>query len=273
MEDKAPPKPGNLIKRAILNQYNYIFLGGAGLFTLATGSWLPAIVALGAEVLWVVLGADSAVFRRWVEKQEGKEAKQRMLAEVAQLVSSLDEEYASRFEALRQQSEEIQGLARENQGLATSLLQDEMAKLGQLLHSFLRMAAHHQRLARYLGQNPVGEVERDIARGQRALRQESDPRVQASHRQALTLAQKRLKQHQQIEGAWKALSVQMDTLEKSFDYLKSHILGIGTPEELAQELDNLVSGVSTVSELEASTSELMDELKGPAAAKVIQLKG
>lgn len=277
MEAKPRSAPVSLLKRAILNQYNYIFLGGAGLFSAVSGSWLPAIVALGVEVLWVVLGADSAAFRRWVEKQESNEAKQRLLAEVASLASSLEESYSQRFEALRKLSEEIQGLARENQGLATSLLQDEMAKLGQLLHSFLRMASHHQRLTRYLTDNPIAEIERDIARGQRALRQEEDPRVTASHKQALALAQKRLKQHQQIEAVWKSLSVQMETLEKSFDYLKSHILGIGTPEELAHELDNLVSGVSTVSELEASTSELMGDLDGQAAARkvanVVKLRG
>lgn len=278
MDDKPRSKPGGLLKRALLNQYNYIFLGGAGLLTAATGSFLPAIVALGAEVLWVVLGADSAAFRRWVEKQESNEAKQAMLKEVAALAGTLEDSYAERFTALRKLIDEIQELARENQGLATSLLQAEMAKLGQLLHSFLRMAAQHQRLTRYLTDNPVAEVERDIARGQRALKQEEDPRVQASHKQALALAQKRLKQHQQIEGVWKSLAVQMETLEKSFDYLKSHILGIGTPEELAQEVDNLVSGVSTVSELEASTSELMDDLRNPAAdaakvANVVKLRG
>jgi vacuolar-type H+-ATPase subunit E/Vma4 len=99
--------------------------------------------------------------------------------------------------------------------------------------------------------------------------------VQASLRQALELAQKRLKQHLQVEGAWKALSVQMDTLEKAFDFLKSHILGIGSGAELSEELDNLVSGVSTVTELEASTNELMEELRGQGAraARVVSLKG
>jgi hypothetical protein len=268
-----PSKPGSVLKRAVLNQYNYIFLGGAGLFALAMGSWLPALVGMGAEILWVVLGADSGPFRRWVAIQESKEEKQRILAEVAQLARTLDRDYVERFDALRSMADEIQALARENQGLETSLLQSEMAKLGQLLHSFLKMAANHQRLARYLAQNPVSDVERDISRGQRALKQEEDPRVQASLKQAMVLAQKRLKQHQQVEGAWKSLSVQMDTLEKAFDYLKSHIIGIGTGAELAEELDNLVSGVSTVAELEASTSELMDELKAHAAARVVNVKG
>jgi hypothetical protein len=276
MEEK-PTKPGSVLKRALFNQYNYIWLGATGLFSMATGSFLPALVGLGAEVLWLVLGADSAPFRRWVAIQEGKEAKQRMLAEVAQLASTLDGEYGERFQNLRKLADEIHELARENQGFETSLLQREMAKLGQLLHSFLKMAANHQRLQRYLSENPVSEVERDIARGQRALKQETDPRVQASLKQALGLAQKRLKQHQQVEGSWKSLSVQMDTLEKSFDYLKSHILGIGSGAELAEELDNLVSGVSTVSELEATTNELMDELRTENAraqvAKVVNIKG
>jgi len=275
--EQPPPKPGSVLKRAFFNQYNFIMLGASGLMAAATGSFLPALIGVGAEVLWLVLGADSGPFRRWVALQEGKEAKQRMLAEVAQLAAGLDDEYQARFETLRKLADEIQELARENQGFETSLLQREMAKLGQLLHSFLKMAANHQRLQRYLSQNPVAEVERDIARSQRALKQETDPRVQASLKQALALAQKRLKQHQQVEGSWKSLSVQMDTLEKAFDYLKSHILGIGSGDELAEELDNLVSGVSTVSELEASTNQLMDDLKVESArnqvAKVINIKG
>jgi hypothetical protein len=137
------------------------------------------------------------------------------------------------------------------------------------MHSFLKMAAVHQRLHHYIGGNAVTEIERDIARCQRTLKTEDDPRVQASLKQALALAQKRLKQYHQIEGAWKALSVQMDTLEKSFDYLKSHILGIGTREELAAELDNLVTGVATVAELESSTDDLMKELRATAAARAV----
>jgi hypothetical protein len=267
METK-PPKRRSVLERALVNQYNFIFLGGAGLFSLATGSWLPAIVGTGAEVLWAVLGADSQAFRRWAERQEAKEEKQRLAAQAAKTLATLDDGYVERFGALRTMAAEINALAQENQGFETSLLQSEMAKLDELLASFLKMAANHQRLARYLRANPTAEVERDIARSQRALRQEDDPRVQASVKQALALAQKRLKQHDQIENAWKALSVQMDTLEKAFDYLKSHILGIGSGAELAEELDNLVTGVSTVSELEASTNELINDLHAHAMVGV-----
>src|SRR5262249_46656696 len=138
-----------------------------------------------------------------------------------------------------------------------------------LLDSFLRMATAHQRLAVYLEQNPGPDIEREIADDQRQLRKETDTRVQASLKQAISLAQKRLGKPQQIEGAWKALSGQTDTPEKSFDYLKSHILGIGTREELAAALDDLVSGVSSVSELDATVDDLHDELKAAAAARTV----
>jgi hypothetical protein len=273
MDDKPQRKPGSLIRRALLNQYNYILLGGTFLFSVATMSWLPAIVGVGAEVLWLVLGADSSAFRRWVDRQESKEAKQKMLVEIGRMLGSLEPSYADRFQALHRTSEEVQALARENKGIEFTLLQEELTKLGHLLHSFLKMAAQHQRLSRYLNDNPLSDVERDIARCQRALKQEPDSRVQASLKQALSLAQKRLRQHEQIEGAWRALSVQMDTLEKSFDFLKSHILGIGTREELAAELDNLVTGVSTISELESSTNDLMDELRAAASRTANVTKG
>jgi len=254
-------------KRAFFNQYNYILLGATALFSAASGSVLPAVVGVGAEILWMTLGVDTKAFRRWVSKQDAKENEQRLAKERTELIYNLADRYLNRYDALRAMVTEIRKLAAENQGLETTLIQDEMAKLDQLLDSFLRMATAHQRLASYLEQNSAADVEREIADDQRALRRETDPRVQASLKQAISLAQKRLAKHEQIEGAWKSLSVQMDTLEKSFDYLKSHILGIGTREELAAALDDLVAGVSSVSELDATADDLHDELKAAAAAR------
>jgi hypothetical protein len=257
----------SLWKRAFFNQYNYILLGSSALFSAATGSWLPAVVGAGAEVLWMVLGVDTKMFRRWVAKQESKETQAQLAHDRAEMLYDLEDRYTVRYEALRAMAAEIRKLAEENQGLETTLIQDEMAKLDQLLDSFLRMATSHQRLWRYLKDNPSAKVESEIANAQRGLRHEEDARVQASLRQALSLAQKRLAKHEQIEGAWKALSVQMDTLEKSFDYLKSHILGIGTREELAAALDDLVAGVTSASEIDASVDDIHDELRAAAAAR------
>ena len=263
----------SLWKRAFFNQYNYILLGSTALFSLASGSVLPAVVGVGAEILWMVLGVDTVAFRRWVAAQDAKETQARLAKERTELIYNLEDRYVQRYDALRSLVTEIRKLAAENEGLETALIQDEMAKLDQLLDSFLRMATAHQRLGDYLAQNPGTDVESEIAADQRRLRQETDPRVQASLKQAISLAQKRLAKHEQIDSAWKALSVQIDTLEKSFDYLKSHILGIGSRDELAAALDDLVSGVASVSELDATTDDIHDELKAAAAARAASVSG
>jgi hypothetical protein len=264
---KKKRKPFSLLKRAFFNQYNYILLGSAAVYSLATQSFLPMIVGLGAETLWLVLGADSAAFRRWADRQEEKEERQRLDREMAGLLARLHERYTERFLALRRMVEEVGRLANENKGLETMLLRDEMAKLDQLLLSFLRMATMNQRLQTFLDENLGSDIERDIARAQRALRSEQDPRVQASYKQALALAQKRLKQHDQIENAYKAIAVQMDTLEKALAYLKTHIMGIGSRDELAKELDSLVLGVASVADLEAEADEVLSDLRGVAVAR------
>jgi hypothetical protein len=272
-DDKSKRQPLNVLRRAFFNQYNFILLGGAALFAAASQSWLPAIVGLGAETLWLVLGADSGPFRRWAARQDEKEALQRLEKQMQALQAGLDDHHRERFAVLRDLVAEVGQLASENKGIETLLLRDEMAKLGQILLSFLRMATTSQRLRAYLQDNVGSDIEQDIARAQRALRSEADPRVQASYRQAMALAQKRLRQHDQIENAYKAIVVQMDTLEKALTYLKSHIMGIGSRDELAHELDGLVLGVASVADLEAEADQVLSDLRGTAAARASLAQG
>jgi hypothetical protein len=173
----------------------------------------------------------------------------------------LGEGYELRFFELQKVADEVLALSKENQCLETRLVEDELKKIGQVLYSFLRMARSHQRLASFLAENPVNEIKADIAECTSGLRKESDPRVQASLKQALSLAEKRLRQHDQLAGSAKALAVQMETLEKAMGYLKSHIVAIGSHEELATELDGLVMGVDSVEQMEAETGEAMADLR------------
>ncbi|HTE49687.1 MAG TPA: hypothetical protein VK698_02355 [Kofleriaceae bacterium] len=264
-----PPPKKSLVHRAFANQYNYILLAGAGLFALATFSWLPLLVGAGLETLWLALGADTSLFRRWVSIQDSKEERRAVEERAAAALAALDPHYVVRFRELEALGGEISQMAEENPSLETSLIQDEMNKLGRLLHSFLQMGLVHQRLAHYIGENSETEIQRDIKQYERALAVEKDREVQASLRQSLALAEKRMQQHAKITSAFKMVSLKMDILEKAFRYLRSHILGIGKREELSAEIDELILGVESVEELEAETSPLMDELGGARAARAV----
>jgi len=247
-------------RRAFFNQYNGILLGAAGLFALATFSWLPLAVGAGLEVLWMTFVPDSSFFRRWVGMQESREGQEHIKRETEAILQRLDPSYTERFVELQRVADEVLSLSRENPSLETRLVEDELQKIGQVLFSFLRMARAHQRLAHFLAENPAGEITADVTECTSELRREQDPRVQASLKQALSLAEKRVRQHEQISNSARALAVQMETLEKALTYLKSHIVAIGSHEELASELDGLVMGVDSVEQLETETGNALAEL-------------
>jgi hypothetical protein len=142
-----------------------------------------------------------------------------------------------------------------------------MTKLGRLLHGFLQMAVVHQRLGGFLEAEDADEIERDIRGAEKALASEKNREVAAGLRQSLGLAQKRLQQRTRIADMHRLLGIKMGTLEKSFQYLRSHILGVGTREELAQEIDDLIVGVESVESLSEETSGLLSDLERARVAR------
>jgi hypothetical protein len=255
------PEKRSLFHRAFWNQYNLILLGGAALFSIATFTWIPLMLGAGVEALWLFLGSDSAPFKRWVAIQESQEEREKLKKHAAEAIGTLEPGYLQRFKALEQCSERIQDLAKANPSLETRLIQGEMDKLGKLLHSFLDMATTHQRLGHYLIDNDENDLRRDIESTERALRNEQNPAVLSGLKQSLALAQKRLKQHQAIEANWRALGVKMDTLDKSFRYLESHVVAISERQQLSDEIDELIIGVDAVSDLQSETTRSLDDIE------------
>jgi len=103
-------------------------------------------------------------------------------------------------------------------------------------------------------------MRRDIEATERALRTEQNSEVTAGLQQGMALAQKRLKQHQSIEASYRLLSVKLDTLDKSFRYLESHVVAISEREELSQEIDELILGVDAVSEVGGEMESTLKEI-------------
>lgn len=254
------PKKRSIWSRAFWNQYNLILLGGAGLFAVATWSWLPLLVGAGAEALWMTLGADSRLFRRWVEKQEVHEKKKLLAARSEATLHRLKPSYVERYGELWRLAGDIERQARENPSLEGRMVQREMDKLGQLLHTFIELAALHQRYAQFLIDNPERDMQRDIENAERALARETDRVVKRGLEQSLGLARKRLAQRGRIEAAHRLLGVRMDTLEKSLRYLQSHVISIGRGEELSQEIQSLIVGVESVEALSLDAEQLLGDL-------------
>jgi hypothetical protein len=246
---------GSLRRLAFTNQYNVIFIVAALAFSLAFLSPWPAIVGAVGELLWLTIGATSESFQRWAQNRVLEDQRSQRAADDATVVRGLEPVYATRTRALQSMADEIRRLARER-GIDPRLFAGPDDRLEMLLASFVKMAALHQRLSRFVADGSPNHLEEEIVRLGQSLADEKDPAVRLSLRQALTLGQRRLKQHEQIESQRRALGVKMGTLEMSFDYLRSHVFSGSAPQELAIELQELVAGANflTAAEAEANAS-------------------
>ena len=256
-----------LLVRAFLNQTNLILLGGAALFSLALASPWPAVAGLVGEVLWLAVGAQSPRFRKRVGDEVAAEARAVSLAQRGAAMAGLDPVHAARVRALETMAAEIRRLAVER-GVDPAPLDRPGRGLDALLLAFVRLASLHERLGRSQGGAAVMPVEQEIARITASLADEKDPSLRLSLRQALALAQRRLKQHEQMDIQRRALGIKMSTLEMSFDYLRSHIYGGSSPAQLAAELEELHQGVNFLPAAEAEVQVALDRLASPVITRV-----
>jgi phage terminase Nu1 subunit (DNA packaging protein) len=247
--NQTKPTP---FSRAFWNQYNIILLSSAGLFSLATGSWLPAMLGGGAELLWLVLGADSERFRGWVEQQEKSNAQ--ALAEKARqaLLSQLEsiaQERFSRFEAMALQlKQEMEG----NKSIEATLLSHESQRLSQLSSSFLEVSLALQKLQRYLREASRDQLRREA----QALTESASRERQASVKEGLILnlsmAQKRLSQYDKMLENSRVLETKLLSMESSLQYLRSQLVSAGDVSAWGQELHELLNNVELNEEVAKS---------------------
>jgi hypothetical protein len=223
---------------AISNQLNVILMTGALAFSLAFLSPWPALVGVAGEVIFLAVGLRAGPFRRWADRQLTQQHQRQLDTQAEEEERRLDPTYIIRVEALAAMVAEIRTLAAER-GLDPTPFDDD--GLGSLLGAFKRMAVMHQRLTHYLAEVPAIRLTEERQRLEGLLAQESDQEARASLAQAIALGQRRLVHHERTEGRRRALETRMDTAERSLVYLRAHLVGGGTEEELRDDVEEVLA--------------------------------
>lgn len=247
----------SLIKHAFLNQYNLILLGGMALFALASGSVAPLLLAAVGELVWLLVGAQSAWFKSWVGGQGRLREEQSWRNKVEATATGIDPNAAARLRLMGGALLEVALLTGERNQPEFSAAVN--VRLDSLLQSYAALAAAHQRLVRLMGAGGSDVVEAEIIRLSRALAEEKDATVRISLRQAVALSQRRLKRFEQVETLGRDLAVKMSTFESSVEFVRAE-LGGGEPEgEVLAALDEIQGAARFNPEYEAEATRALGD--------------
>lgn len=247
----------SVVKHALFNQYNLILMAGMAVFAIASGSAVPLLLAGAGEALWLLVGSQSGRFRQWVGDQARQKEEQRWRTQVEATAAGIDPNAAIRLRLVGGALLEVMRASGER-GQA-EFVNAVSNRSSTLLQGYAGLAASHQRLARLLGAGGTEAVEGEIARLSRALADEKDSTVRISLRQAVALAQRRLKRFEQVETVGRDLAVKMSTFETSLEFVRAQVRAGEPDEEILLALDEMQESARFNPEQEAEAVRALNE--------------
>ncbi len=249
------------LRSAFLNIYNLSLLGGALVASAATGEYVLGAAAVGLEAVWLLFGPDFKPFRRAVDKADREEREKADRARVDKLMESLPERDWQRAKALDELRREIERDMQQNPSFQAILLQSELDKLSQLHQSFVHLANACARAETYLSALDPRELERQLKAQEAITQKMTDPQVRELAQKNIDVIRKRQTTITEIENFLARARGQMNLIENSVRLLRDQALTMTSPNQLGEQLDDLLTGVEA---LQASTKETEAIFSGTA---------
>jgi hypothetical protein len=206
------------LKLAFQNPYNLSLFLGSMTAALATANPILALVAVGAEALWLLHGPDSKTLRRilWDPRLEkvrlALDARDREVR-----MKDISQEERARVYALVAKEAEINRLASQNPSFTGDLLRGELFKTHRLVEAFLDMAITCARYENYLDTVDLDELERDRDRWQKNIASEkiSDQERDVAKKN-FAVIMKRIEKLRELRDYLRVARGQLDLIENSF---------------------------------------------------------
>jgi len=257
-QEKLPDSPP-YFKFALANPYNLSLLVGGLAAAAVLANPIVAIVAAGAEALWLLHAPDSRLLRKlvWDPKFAGMREEERN-RERANKIASLDREETNRVQRLIKKNYEISQLASSNPTFTGELLRTELGKASALVDSFIDMAVTCHRYEDYLEHLDLKHLERDRAMWETRAKQGTPGDAQTEiARKNLAVIIKRLEKLREIKNYVDVARGELDLIENTFQLIADQIVTMQSPHELSGQLDELLNGVEAVRETAIDTETLM----------------
>jgi hypothetical protein len=250
------------LKFAFANPYNLSLFGGALAAAGLTMNPLLAVVAIGAEALWLLYAPESARLKHLLWDPRFEKVREQFEREArAERMAVLGQADRQRVEHLVEQKRDIQRLAAQNPSFTADLLRGELVKTDRLVEAFLDMAVTCARYEQYLASIDIAGLDKDRDRWDRAIRagKDGEPQTEIAKKN-LAVIMKRFEKVQEIRRYLGVARGQLDLIENSFKLLADQIVTMQSPQQLSGQLDELLDGVQSIKDSTADTERLLNSL-------------
>ena len=251
------------LKMAFANPYNLSLLLGGIAASVLTANPIPAVVAIGAEGLWLLHGPENKTLRRLLWDPRFEKIRLAIEAqEREERMKTLSPDDVARVNKLVDREQEINRLAAQNPSFTGDLLRTELVKTHKLVDAFLEMAITVSRYERYLDGIDSDALDRDRARWQAKASSDKTPDAERGvAKKNYEVILKRIDKLRDIHNYLGVARGQLDLIENSFQLISDQIVTMQSPAELSGQLDDLLDGVDSIKQTALDTEKMLGALE------------
>ncbi|MBX3290720.1 MAG: hypothetical protein KF855_15505 [Acidobacteria bacterium] len=218
-------------KQALAEPLNFWGLAGFAIAAAYTMSVIPLLVALVAEIAYLLIVPNLPAYRQIVQKREKERLFHLNKASREKLIKTFTPREREAVEYLRWLKEKIQDNYRKFTGAKS--LPSNLTALEQRWEDFVDLLDVYRRRKQHLKSINRQAVHNQLSQAYRAAESSEDDKTRRIQQTNVEILKRRVASFDEIERSVKLVEGQLQSIENFFSYLNDEIVTMSAPEKFS----------------------------------------
>jgi predicted Holliday junction resolvase-like endonuclease len=247
------------LKEAVKEPVNFWGLAGFAVAAAYTGSVIPLLIALIAEMAYILIVPNLPFYRQMVQKREKERLFQLSRAAREKLIKSFTPREREAVEYLRWLKEKIQDNYKKFTGAGS--LPANLRTLDQRWEDFVDLLDVYRRRKQHLKSINRQAVHNQLSQAYRAAESATDEKTRAIQQTNVEILKRRIASFDEIERSVKLVEGQLQSIENFFSYLNDEIVTMSTPEKFSLlDFEQLSDSIAMTKQMLDATADSVGQL-------------
>jgi hypothetical protein len=247
------------LKEAIKEPYNFWGLAGFAIAAAYSGSVIPLLLAMIAEVVYLLVVPNLPVYRQMVVRRQNERMKELHRATREKLIKSFTPREREAVEYLRWLKDKIQDNYKKF--TAARELPTNLRTLDQRWEDFVDLLDVYRRRKQHLKSINRQAVHNQLSQAYRAAEGAGDEKTRRIQQTNVEILKRRIASFDEIERSVKLVEGQLQSIENFFSYLNDEIVTMSTPEKFSLlDFEQLSDSIAMTKQMLDATADDVGQL-------------
>jgi hypothetical protein len=246
-------------KEAVKEPVNFWGLAGFAVAAAYTGSVIPLLIALIAEMIYILVVPNLPSYRQLVQKREKERLFLASRNAREKLIKTFTPREREAVEYLRWLKEKIQDNYKKFTGAAQ--LPSNLRTLDQRWEDFVDLLDVYRRRKQHLKSINRQAVHNQLSQAYRAAESSTDEKTKRIQQTNVEILKRRVASFDEIERSVKLVEGQLQSIENFFSYLNDEIVTMSTPEKFSLlDFEQLSDSIAMTKQMLDATADSVGAL-------------